>query len=54
MKYTGRWMVWAFPEGEGPAYPFALVQAQGAPGPLRLAKALSLGTVRIDGPRGEG
>jgi hypothetical protein len=42
MKYTRRWMVRALPGG--PTCPFALVQAQGGPGPLRLAGALNLGT----------
>jgi hypothetical protein len=32
------------PGGGGPTRPFPLVQAQGAPGPLRLAGALNLGT----------
>jgi hypothetical protein len=42
MKYTGRWTVQALPGGL--TRPFPLVQAQGAPDPLRLAGALNLGT----------
>jgi hypothetical protein len=44
MKYTRRWTVRALSGGGGPARPFALVQAQGAPDPLRLVGALNLGT----------
>jgi hypothetical protein len=44
MKYTERWTIQALRGGGGPARPFPLVQAQGAPGPLRLVGALNLGT----------
>jgi hypothetical protein len=54
MKYTGRWTVRALPGGGGLARPFSLVQAQGAPDPLRLARALNPGTPLLHGQGAHG